>query len=151
MRLQYLRMLRETATPERAGLGFGLGAFIGILPSFGVDALMAFALAGRLRWGKRAAAVGTLVMNPLTAPLFYWLGACVGAWVFQHNVDVNQWQRVFASPRNFGLSLFLGCAIVASTVAVVLGLGAYIWLKARRGTRRQRPVFAARAALGVPL
>ena len=151
MRLQYLRMLRETATPERAGLGFGLGAFIGILPSFGVDSLWAFWLARRLRWGRRAAVVGTLVMNPFTAPFFYWLGACVGAWVFHQNVEVIRLQNILASPRHFGLSLLLGCAIVASTSAVVLGLGAYLWLKARREMRSQRPVFGAPAALGIPL
>jgi len=105
---------------------------------------MAFCLARRLRWGRRAAVVGTLVMNPFTAPFFYWLGACVGAWVF--NVEMIRLQSILASPGHFGLSLFLGCAIVSSTFAVVLGLGVYLWLKSRRGMRPQAPVLGASSA-----
>ena len=112
---------------------------------------MAFCLARRLRWGRRAAVVGTLVMNPFTAPLFYWLGACVGTWVFHQDISVNQLHRVLMSPGNFGLSLFLGCSIVASTVAFVLGLVVYVWLKARNGMRRPRFALGAPATLGIPL
>jgi uncharacterized protein (DUF2062 family) len=134
-RLQRLKLLRETATAKRAGLGFALGAFIGIMPSFGIDSVMAFLLARRLNWGARAAAVGTLVMNPFTAPAFYWLGAQVGAGIMHRQMEWIGWQSVLAAPRDFALALLIGCTLVSFTSASLLGSGVYFWLRTRRAAR----------------
>jgi uncharacterized protein (DUF2062 family) len=62
-------MVRENSTPARTGLGFALGAFIGIFPSFLLGTPLAFLIAGRLGWNRAAAAAGTFLTNPLTAPM----------------------------------------------------------------------------------
>ena len=147
VRLQYLGVLRETASPGRAGLGFGLGAFIGIFPTFGVGSLLAFYVARRLRWGRRAAVIGTLVMNPLTAPFFYSLSACLGAWLLNRNVAIVGVRNLFASVQDLGLSLFLGSAIVAAVSAVLLGSAVYLWLKSGHPVQVDAPVTVARAPL----
>jgi len=133
-------MLRETATAGRAGLGFGLGAFIGIFPTFGVGSLLAFYAARRLSWGRSTAVAGTFVMNPCTAPFFYSLSVFTGAWVLQRNIETAGIQGLFGSVQHLGLSLFLGSAIVAATFAVLLGSAVYLWLKSARAVRLRGPV-----------
>ncbi len=138
-RLQQLRLLRETATAKKAGLGFALGAFIGIMPSsVGVDAPMAFCIARYLNWAPRTAALGTFVMNPFTAPFFYGLGAYVGASIFHRNIQSLGWQQMMSAPGQFGIALLLGCTVVSVTFASVLGCGVYFWLCAKRPARTQQ-------------
>ena len=71
VRLQLIRMVRENSTPAKTGLGFALGAFIGVFPSFLIGTPIAFFVAGRLGLNRAAAIGGTTLMNPLTAPVLY--------------------------------------------------------------------------------
>ena len=76
VRLHLLRALRENASPGRTALGFAIGAFIGVVPSFMVGGPLAFFLAGRLGW-NRAAAMDGLINNLSEYALPYLVGNAV--------------------------------------------------------------------------
>ncbi len=137
-RLQLIRMVRENSTPARTGLGFALGAFIGIFPSFLLGTPVAFLLAGRLGWNRAAAAVGTFLTNPLTAPVLYSLSAWLGLAILGREVDASQVHGVIDHLRQFGLAFLLGNTVVALSLAALLGVSLFLVLKrfGRAGMRR---------------
>jgi uncharacterized protein (DUF2062 family) len=138
LRLQLIRMVRENSTPGRTGLGFALGAFIGIFPSFLLGTPIAFLIAGRLGWNRAAAAAGTFLTNPLTAPLFFSLSAWLGLEMLGREVETAQVHGVIDHLRQFGLAFLLGNTVVALSFAILLGVSLFLVVKhyGRSGMRR---------------
>jgi len=122
LRLQALRMIRENSTPARTGLGFGLGTFIGVFPSFMVGTPLAFFLAGRFGWNRAAAMGGTFLMNPLTAPAVYSASTLVGLQVLGRDLDVAPVGGMLNYVQHFGIAFLVGNTIVAVLIATLLGL-----------------------------
>jgi uncharacterized protein (DUF2062 family) len=122
-------MVRENSTPARTGLGFALGAFIGIFPSFLLGTPIAFVVAGRLGWNRAAAAAGTFLTNPLTAPMFFSLSAWLGREMLGHNVEAAQVNGVIDHVRQFGLAFLLGNTVVALSSAALLGTILFLVLR----------------------
>jgi uncharacterized protein (DUF2062 family) len=137
-RLQLIRMVRENSTPARTGLGFALGAFIGIFPSFLMGTPIAFLVAGRLGWNRAAAAVGTFLTNPLTAPMFFSLSAWLGFELLGREVETAQVHGVIDHVRHFGLAFLLGNTVVALSFAALFGVSLFLVLRryGRAGLRR---------------
>lgn len=69
-RYYYLRLLRINDPPERIARGVSIGVIMGILPTFGLGTVFAFALSFVFRANKAAAVIGSVIMNPLTQPFF---------------------------------------------------------------------------------
>lgn len=130
-RFQFLRLVHEKSTARNSGLGFALGTFLGIFPTFAIGAPLALFLAGRLRWNRGAALAGTLLMNPITAPFFYWLSVWLGLRILRQSVEIIQIQGSLGSLKEFGAAFFLGSAIVALAFSAILGFFVYVWLKKR--------------------
>jgi uncharacterized protein (DUF2062 family) len=104
LRLQFILVVRENSTPARTGLGFALGAFIGIFPSFLMGTPIAFLLAGRFGWNRAAAAAGTFLTNPITAPLFFSLSAWLGLEMFGLEVETAKVHGVFDRAQLFDIA-----------------------------------------------
>ncbi|EJF90629.1 DUF2062 domain-containing protein [Bartonella tamiae] len=66
--LRYMgkRILRIRATPHRVALGLAIGVLAGCSPLFGLHIIIALIFAWILRGNMAAAALGTLLSNPLT-------------------------------------------------------------------------------------
>ena len=77
--LHWLFHLR--GTPEAVALGLGLGVFIALTPTLGLQTVAALTLATLLGASRPAAVAGTLVTNPVTqlpfSLLTYWFGTLV--------------------------------------------------------------------------
>lgn len=122
VRLHLLRALRENASPARTALGLALGAFVGIVPSLMFGAPLSFFLAGRLGWNRAAAVAGSVIsMNPLTAPLLYSLSTWLGLEITGRHVTVEV-EGLVDTLREYALPFFIGNAVLALGVAIVLGL-----------------------------
>jgi hypothetical protein len=78
----YLRLVRVGGDPVHIGLGFAVGVFLGIFPTFGVGTPLALFIASLLRWNRISAVLGSLVMNPFTFPFFWTLSGSLGAAIF---------------------------------------------------------------------
>jgi uncharacterized protein (DUF2062 family) len=103
-------------------LGFALGTFIGVFPSFLIGTPLAFFLAGRFGWNRAAAMGGTFLMNPLTAPVVYSTSTLVGLQVLGRHLDVAPVSGMLNYIRHFGLAFLVGNTIVAVLIATVVGL-----------------------------
>lgn len=79
LKLQYYKLVRINDTPAKVALGMGVGVFLGIFPTFGLGAVLAFLLAWIFRFNKASAVVGSAIMNPLTTPFFWSLSCILGA------------------------------------------------------------------------
>jgi len=79
----YLRLVRVGGDPVHIALGFAVGAFLGIFPTFGVGTPLALLIASLLRWNRISAVLGSLVMNPFTTPFFWTLSGSLGAAIFR--------------------------------------------------------------------
>jgi uncharacterized protein (DUF2062 family) len=147
LRLQALRMIRENSTPARTGLGFALGAFIGVFPSFLVGTPLAFFLAGRFGWNRAAAMGGTFLMNPLTSPAVYSTSTVVGLQVLGRDLDVAPLSGMLNYIRHFGMAFLVGNTIVAMLIATVAGLVIFAFAAHRQRAKRlaRAPAHAAEA------
>ncbi len=137
-RLHLLRALRENASPARTALGFALGAFIGIVPSFLVGAPLSFFLAGRLGLNRAAGVAGAVVsMNPLTAPFLYSLSAWLGFEITGQAME-REVAGVLNYFREYAVPFLLGNALLALIVAVILGVAMFVFVSRVGGSRGLR-------------
>jgi len=70
-KLNLLRFIRLSGTPDEIAKGFALGIFIGMTPTFGFQMALAIFAAFLLRENKLAAVLGVWITNPVTAPFIY--------------------------------------------------------------------------------
>ena len=134
LRLQVRRVVTENSTPARSGLGFALGSFIGVFPSFLIGSPLAFFLAGRFGWNRAAAVAGPFLMNPVTAPIFYWISTWLGLEVLGREVEAAQIGGLISRMPHFGLAFLVGNTLLALVVAGALGTLTFFFVrKARRG------------------
>jgi uncharacterized protein (DUF2062 family) len=141
----YLRLIRVGGDPVHIALGFSLGVFLGVFPTFGIGIPLALLLASALRWNRVSAMLGSLVMNPITTPLFWTLSGTLGAAIFGVNTN-----KVMTSVKNGerlrGLTMGAGIYLVGNTIiALVSAVIAYflalrvitVYRKKRRERKRR--------------
>jgi uncharacterized protein (DUF2062 family) len=131
--------------PVHIALGFSLGVFLGVFPTFGIGIPLSVLFASIFRWNRISAVLGSLVMNPLTTPFFWTLSGTLGAAIFRVNV-----KNVMMSIRNgerlhslsYGAGIYLtGNTIIALVTAVLsyfLALRAVTLYRKKRRERKQR-------------
>jgi len=141
----YLRLIRVGGDPVHVGLGFSLGVFLGVFPTFGLGIPLALLLASIFRWNRISATLGSLVMNPLTTPFFWSLSGTVGAAIFHADA-----RKVLASARDgdrirsltAGAGIYLAgnlvVALVCSVAAYFLALRAVTLYRKKKRERRMR-------------
>ncbi|MFQ5585558.1 MAG: DUF2062 domain-containing protein [Thermodesulfobacteriota bacterium] len=116
-RLLYLRVLRQTDSPEKIALGAAIGVASGILPTFGFGALLALGISYVVGANKVASVLGSFIMNPITTPFFWSLSTTVGGIIFWED-----WGSIVSTVNNhdvFGgvkwaLVIFLSGNIIVS-------------------------------------
>lgn len=94
----YLRMARTKDAPEKIALGFSIGVALGILPTFGLGILLALVFSFLFKANKFAAVLGSMIMNPWIAPLFWTLSYMVGSMVLGNN-----WYQTWLDLKAFRL------------------------------------------------
>ncbi len=141
----YLRLVRVGGDPVHVALGFALGVFLGVFPTFGLGIPVALLLASLFRWNRVSAVLGSLVMNPLTTPFFWTLSGTVGAAIFRMDA-----KKVLLSVQNgerlrgltVGAGIYLAgntiVALVAAVLSYFLALRAVVLYRRKRRERRQK-------------
>jgi hypothetical protein len=123
-RLLYLKILRQSDTPEKIALGAAIGVAAGILPTFGLGAILALGVSYIVRANKVAAVLGSFIMNPVTTPLFWTLNSTVGGLIFWEErssiVATVQTQDIFGGIKWAFIVFLSGSVIVASSFAIVI-------------------------------
>jgi len=77
----FKRFIKLRGQPREIALGFALGIFIGMSPTYGLQIALGVFLAALFKWNKFSAVVGVWISNPITAPFIYgstyYLGASI--------------------------------------------------------------------------
>jgi uncharacterized protein (DUF2062 family) len=79
IRDQFRSLWLSHSSPRRLAFGLALGVFLGASPLWGLHTLLAIALSFMLGLNKPAVLLGTLVSNPLLAPLLIFLSLEAGS------------------------------------------------------------------------
>src|SRR3989339_375004 len=111
-------------SPKEIAMGFAIGAFIGVFPTFGLGGIMAVGICALFRLNYISAIVGSvIIMNPVSTPLFWALSAALGSLIFSADAQlVKEAIRngsVFGSIGKITYIYLTGNIIVSSAVAVI--------------------------------
>jgi len=141
----YLRLVRVGGDPVHIALGFALGVFLGVFPTFGLGIPLSLLLASMFRWNRVSAILGSLVMNPLTTPFFWTLSGTLGAAIFgtdARNVLMSFQNGERLRGLTVGAGIYLAgntiIALVAAVLSYFLALRAVILYRKKRKERKQR-------------
>jgi uncharacterized protein (DUF2062 family) len=135
----YLRLVRVGGDPVHIGLGFAVGVFLGIFPTFGVGTPLALLIASLLRWNRISAVLGSLVMNPFTVPFFWTLSGSLGAAIFRVDAK-NVLQSVGNGERMKSLSEAALIYLTGNTLIALAGavVSYFVSLKLITAYRKKR-------------
>lgn len=109
--------------PRQIALGFAIGVFIGIFPTFGIGLLLLSFLSVFIKFNIPAGIIGgTLVANPLTTPfwalLSYKTGKAVTGFLGMGRLIMVQnpsWKKALS----FGIDYLIGNLILSFSVSVL--------------------------------
>ncbi len=140
----YLRLIRVGGDPVHIALGFSLGVFLGVFPTFGIGIPLSLLLASVFRWNRVSAVLGSLVMNPITTPLFWTLSGTLGAAIFRVNANkimsgVQNGERLRSLTAGAGIYLVGNTiiALVSAAIAYFLALRVVTLYRKRRRERKR--------------
>ena len=121
------KLLKSEKEPDKVAKGFALGVFIGFLPIYGFQMLLAVLVAGITRVSKIPAIIGTHVTNPWTAIPVLIIDYYIGCLVLGIRPKVPQVEltktSLFALGRVFLLPTFVGGIILGTIFSVLSYLG----------------------------
>ncbi|MGN7610728.1 DUF2062 domain-containing protein [Magnetococcales bacterium HHB-1] len=103
-RYQMLRLVRIRANPHQIALGVAFGVYISFTPLLGFHLILATLLCLPFGASKVASWIGTIIGNPLTFPIFFWVDYHIGSWVMGREGDLD---LSFFSGDKFNLDLLL--------------------------------------------
>ncbi len=137
----YLKLIRLNDSPEKIALGVAIGAAAGLLPTFGLGLILALLVAYIIGANKRAAILGSFIMNPLTIPLVWTLSSVIGATIFWEDTD-----KIVSIIKNYNVASGLKWAFVVYLVGnlvltTVSSLIIYILVKKLVIKNRRRSIY----------
>lgn len=141
-----LKIHRHPATPEELALSIALGAFIGVMPTFGFAIGLSIMAAFFLNLPKIPCFLGTWIANPWTTPIFYTLSWKIGNFFLKLPIqdilkefekknmsvifrDIDKMHLFLINIFELYKPLFLGGLILAIPVSVFLYYSSLISLK----------------------
>jgi uncharacterized protein (DUF2062 family) len=131
------RLLSLRATPHQIAIGFAIGVFIGIFPTFGFGGLVILAIVPLWKFNLPAALLGTIMGNPLFAPLWIAL-TCLVTRISPEEVKLPQetFNQILVHYSQIGLRYLLGNLGISLVVAIISYfsiLRAVHWFKQNTG------------------
>jgi len=88
------RILAQKATPRQIALGGAVGALIAFTPTFGLQMVLAVAVATWLKCSRFAALVMSYATNPFSVVPIYTFTYRLGAWLTGHRPALRQMRQV---------------------------------------------------------
>ena len=141
LRYFYHRVIRMRESPEVLARGLAAGVFSGWFPWFGLQIVIAVALAALFRGNKLIAAAATWISNTFTSIPIFALNFQVGQWLLNSGhesydfTDLTSWHKIGELGSDFLVTLFLGSLVMGT----IFGIASYflgLWLVRRARDRR---------------
>ena len=115
------KLLLLNGTPHGIALGFALGLFLSVIPTFALGMIIALALAPILKANVVATYLGTAVVNPFTAVFFYGLDYFVGRLIVGGETSIalpRTFSQLCDTTGTIALPLYLGAVLVAGALSL---------------------------------
>ena len=135
-----LKLLKFNNTPQEIALGVGIGAFIAIMPVYGLHTVLVIIAALLIpRVNKIALLIGTNVSLPPTVPFITWIGYSIGRFILGKGYpafDFSDFKNF--NPKNLMdcyYPLFIGSIIEGLICGVILYFLTVAFIKRRRAKR----------------
>ncbi len=146
-RFLLIRVLHADDPPHKLALGFGIGVFVAMTPTIGIQMVLAAALAAVFRANKILAATAVWISNPVTMVYIYYMNWRIGQYfvetsmvngesavqqridhiitsigglsnLFWHLLDKAFWSEVLRLVWSLGVELWIGSFIVGAVCAL---------------------------------
>lgn len=122
--------------------GLALGIFIGCTPTMGVQFILAGIAAYFLGVNIPIALLGTLISNPVTAPILYPLQYKLGLWLAGMPAadELRGFSGALRGFMRYARPLWAGSLVTGAVLAAVgYGLGTLLWWVGSLFDRRKKP------------
>lgn len=132
-----VKLIRQHNSPQEIALGAGIGAFISVLPVYGLHTVLVILAAIIVRPANKIAIfLGTNLSLPPTIPFITWAGYNIGRWILQKDLPPLDWgffkNLTFHKIASFYQPLFLGSLVLGLVCAIVVyGLTFFIVQKVK--------------------
>ena len=112
------KIIRIRDYPEAISIGLAWGASVSVTPLIGLHIIICFLGTYIMKGNLLAAAAGTVLGNPWTFPIFFYLGFKIGCFFYQPNIDIFEFKISFFT-ENFD-ELFLPTLIGSIPIAILI-------------------------------
>jgi uncharacterized protein (DUF2062 family) len=144
LRYFHYRLLRLRGSPETIARGLAVGVFAGWFPWFGLQTLVAIALALVVRGNKVVAAAATWISNPFTYVPIFAFNYQVGRWLLGANDEpfemaaLSNLEGIKELGGDIVLTLFFGSLVIGSiSASIAYIVGHWLIIRARQQRRRR--------------
>lgn len=122
LRHQLKRLFSLRTEPHQIAMGFAVGAFVGVFPTFGLGFVIISLFGIFLRFNLPAAFIGTMVGNPVVTPFWMFVSYKTGSFImglFPKTtpvlIDPSWIKKIF----NFGLDYIVGNTLLSFLTGVI--------------------------------
>lgn len=120
-----VKLIRQHNSPQEIALGAGIGAFISVLPVYGLHTVLVILAAIIVRPANKIAIfLGTNLSLPPTLPFITWAGYEIGRLILHKDLPPLNWgffkNLTFQKIAGFYQPLFLGSVILGVICAIVV-------------------------------
>jgi hypothetical protein len=145
----YLKLVNQAGSPDYIARGVAVGLFISFLIPFGVQMVVAYALAALVRAAKVPAVALTWISNNFTVPLIYPVQCYIGSYIIGHPLHYEYVKNAFLKVISemsykalFDLGVDLTVAFFAggALLGLLSGMSGYfiaLWLIERYRRQKQ--------------
>lgn len=135
-----LKLLRLNNAPQEVALGVAIGAFIAIMPLYGLHTVLVIIAALVIpRVNKIALLIGTSVSLPPTLPFITWIGYSIGKFLLGKDYPAFNWSDFknfnVKNLMNYYYPLFIGSIIEGLICGVILYF-LILWFIKRRKAKK---------------
>ena len=121
----FVKLIRQHNSPYEIALGAGIGAFISVLPVYGLHTVLVILAAIIVRPANKIAIfLGTNLSLPPTIPFITWAGYEIGRFILKGNLPPLSWgffkHLTFQKIASLYWPLFLGSLILGVICAIVV-------------------------------
>ena len=120
-----VKLIRQHNSPQEIALGAGIGAFISVLPVYGLHTVLVILAAIIVRPANKIAIfLGTNLSLPPTVPFITWAGYEIGRFILKGNLPPLSWDffkhLTFGKIAHYYGPLFLGSLVLGVICALVV-------------------------------
>jgi glycosyltransferase involved in cell wall biosynthesis len=131
------QILASSNSNEVIVLSVMLGVFLGVIPVWGYQMLIAYGLAHLLKLNKAIALVASNISIPPMIPFILYGSYMTGAWILRKPLEFDSNTITFETVKQNLFQYIIGSFALAATLSIVVGIMSYVLLRVFRKRRNR--------------